>query len=70
MHGQNNSQINIYSFSSVIFQFEKKIHKTEKNRNYNIVHNIDTSIPEDVMVREWCKWKYEKKKNPDSQSRV
>lgn len=52
MHGQNNSQINIYSFSSLIFQFEKKIHKTEKNRNYNIVHNIDTSIPEDVMVRE------------------
>lgn len=52
MHGQNNSQINIYSFSSVIFQFEKKIRKTEKNRNYNIVHNIDTRIPEDVMVRE------------------
>lgn len=53
MHGQNNSQINIYSFSSVIFQFEKKkIHKTEKNRNYNIVHNIDTRIPKDVMVRE------------------
>lgn len=68
MHGQNNFQI--YLFSSVIFQFEKKKYiKWEKTSQYHSQHWYKNSLrrngPRTMQMKIW-----KKKKNPGSQSRV